>query len=209
MRRVLVLACGAVTLLGAMAAPAAAGWRVGVGIGIGFPVYAPYRPYYYPYYPYYYPPPVVVQPAYPAPVVVQPTYAAPPAAPAPAPAPAAAPSSGPELVQPPVPRAAPPDDRQADIDRRVQHLSNPDAKVRADVAIDLGKMKAERAVDALTTALAGDASPAVREASARALGLIGSARALPALQRAAQADADREVRNSARFAVDVIQTNGR
>jgi HEAT repeat protein len=49
----------------------------------------------------------------------------------------------------------------------------------------------------------------VREAAARALGLIGSARALPALQHAAQADNDRDVRNSARFAVDVIQTNGR
>jgi hypothetical protein len=192
-------------VLAAWAAPASAGW--GIGIGIGFPVYAPYRPY---YYPYYYPPPVIVQPAYPPPVVVQPTYPAPAvaAAPAPVPAPVAA-APAPEVVQPPVPRTPPPSDRQTDIDRRIQHLSNPDAKVRAQVAIDLGKMRAEKAVDALTTSLSGDDSPAVREASARALGLIGSPRALAALQRAAQADADRDVRNSARFAVDVIQTNGR
>jgi hypothetical protein len=206
MRRVIVLTCGALALLGALAAPASAGWRV--GIGIGFPIYAPYRPYYYPYYPYYYPPPVVVQPAYPPTVVVQPTNPAPPAtlpaAPVPATAPPPATSSAPELVQPPVPRA-----EQADIDRRIQHLSNPDAKVRADVAIELGKMKAERAVDALSTVLSGDASPVVREAAARALGLIGSPRALATLQHAAQADADRDVRNSARFAVDVIQSNGR
>jgi hypothetical protein len=202
----IVLACGALALLGAWAAPASARWAI--GIGIGFPVYAPYRPYYYhPYYPYYYPPPVIVQPAYPPPVVVQPSYVV-PAAPAPAGTSVVA-SPAPELVPPPAPRAAPPDDRPTDIDRRIQHLSNPDAKMRADVAIELGKMKAEKAVDALTTTLSGDASPTVREASARALGLIGSARALPALQRAAQADADRDVRNSARFAVDVIQVNGR
>ncbi|HEX5270930.1 MAG TPA: HEAT repeat domain-containing protein, partial [Gemmataceae bacterium] len=66
---------------------------------------------------------------------------------------------------------------------------------------------ADRAVDALTTTLAGDGSAEVREAAARALGLIGSPRALAALQRAAQGDADRDVRNSARFAADVIQTN--
>src|SRR5439155_16728592 len=113
--------------------------RWSVGIGIGFPVYAPYRPYYYHYYPYYYPPPVVLQPAYAPPPVTL------------APAPATTPA--PEVVSAPVPRAAAPDDRQADIDRRIQHLSNPDAKVRADVAIDLGKMKADRAVDALTATL--------------------------------------------------------
>jgi HEAT repeat protein len=111
------------------------------------------------------------------------------------------------VVPAPVPRAAAPDERQADIGRRIEHLSNPDARVRADVAIELGRMKAERAVDALTVSLSNDASPAVRESAARALGLIGSPRALPALQRAAQADADRDVRNSARFATDVIQTS--
>jgi hypothetical protein len=203
MRRVTGLACGALVLLGAWAAPASARWVVGVGIGIGVPVYAGPR-YYYPYYSYYpyYPAPVVVQPAYPPPVVVQSAPA--PASAVPAPAPTA--PAAPELVPPPTlkPVAT---DRSADIDRRVQHLSNPDAQARADAAIELGRMKAERAVDALTTMLGGDNSATVREASARALGLIGSARALPALQRAAQADADRDVRNSARFAAEVIQAN--
>jgi len=201
-RRVRLLACAALALLAACAAPASAGWRV--GIGIGFPICGPgyYSPY-YPYYPYYYPPPVVVQPA---PLVVQPAYAPPAVTAAPAPAAPVA-SAAPEVVAAPVLRPVVADDRQADIARRIEHLSNPNAQARADVAIELGRMKADKAVDALTGTLASDTSPVVREASARALGLIGSPRALPALQRAAQADADRDVRNSARFAADVIQTN--
>jgi hypothetical protein len=214
MRRLMLLASAALVLGATCAAPASAGWRVGVGIGIGFPLCGPgYCAPYYPYYPYYYyPPPVVVQPA---PLVAQPAYAVPaaPAAPAlaapTAPAAPAAPagSSAPEVVVAPVPRPAPADAREADINRRIEHLSNPNAQARADVAIDLGRMKAEKAVDALIGTLSRDASPVVREASARALGLIGSPRALPALQHAAQADEDRDVRNSARFAADVIQTN--
>ncbi len=202
MRRVMLLACGALVLLGTWAGPASARWVV--GIGIGFPICAPGPYYSYPYYPYYYaPPPVVVQAP---PVGVQPAYAPPAVAATPVPPATSATAPVPELVQAPAlrPVAA---DRTADVDRRIQHLSNPDAKVRADVAVELGRMKAERAVDALTTTLAGDGSAEVREAAARGLGLIGSARALPALQRAAQADADRDVRNSARFAADVIQTN--
>jgi HEAT repeat protein len=62
-------------------------------------------------------------------------------------------------------------------------------------------------VDPLAATLAGDRSPAVRDAAARALGLIASPQALPALERAAQADADRDVRRSAQFAVEVIQAN--
>jgi len=216
MKRVTLLACAALAVLTAFAAPASARWVVGIGIGL--PIYGPgyYRPY-YPYYPYYYPPPVVV----PGTVVVQPGYAGPAVVAGPAPVVAATPaptvtaapptgpvaSATPELVPAPVLRAAAPDDRQADIDRRIQHLSNPNAQARADVAIELGRMKADKAVDALTGTLSSDTSPVVREASARALGLIGSPRALSALQRAAQADADRDVRNSARFAADVIQTN--
>jgi hypothetical protein len=200
MRQMTVLACGALLLLTTWAGPASARWAVGIGIGL--PIYAPAPRVYYPYYaPYYYPPPVIVQPVYPAPVVVQPTYVS-PAVPA-----AAAPVvRTPEPVPPPVLRPVA-DGQQADVERRIQHLSNPDAKVRADVAIELGKMKANKAVDALTATLAGDASATVREAAARGLGLIGSDRALPALRRAAQGDDDRDVRNSARFAVDVIQTN--
>jgi len=58
----------------------------------------------------------------------------------------------------------------------------------------------------LAATLAGDQSPAVRDAAARALGLIGSTKGLPALQRAAQVDNDRDVRRSAQFAVEVIQS---
>ncbi len=215
MRRVLLLACATLALL-AFSGPASARWVIGIGIGL--PIYGPgyYRPY-YPYYPYYYPGTVVVQPA---PLVVQPGYPAPVTTAAPpvtavappvattAPAPTAPVASAtPELVPAPILRAAGPDNRSADIDRRMQHLSNPNAEARADAAIELGRMKADKAVDALTSTLANDTSPVVREASARALGLIGSPRSLAALQRAAQADADRDVRNSARFAADVIQTN--
>src|SRR5262249_5883046 len=74
---------------------------------------------------------------------------------------------------------------------------------------ELGRMKADRAIDPLLAALAGDRSPVVRDAAARALGLIGSPRALTALLHAAQADNDRDVRHSAPFAVEVIQTNSR
>ena len=204
MRRLAIIMCGVLGVLTATAETASARWVVGIGIGL--PIYAPgprvYYPY-YPYYPYYYPAPVVVQPAYPPPVVV----GSAPAPVAPAPTVAAAPPQTPEVVQPPTLRPVVGDDKSADIDRRIEHLANPNEKVRADVAIELGRMKADKAVDALTKTLANDSSAVVREAAARALGLIGSPRALTALQHAAQSDNDRDVRNSARFAADVIQTN--
>ena len=203
MRRLAVIVCGALALWSAMAEPASARWVVGIGIGL--PVYAPGPRYYYPYYPYYYPAPVVVQPAYPPPVVVQPTYSSP--VPATTPAPAPAPATTPEQVPPPVLRGVSGDDKSADVDRRIEHLSNPNERVRADVAVELGRMKADKAVDALVTRLSSDSSATVREAAARGLGLIASPRALSALQKAAQSDTDRDVRNSARFAADVIQTN--
>jgi HEAT repeat protein len=88
-------------------------------------------------------------------------------------------------------------------------LSNPDERVRSDAALRLGRLQVEQAVDPLAATLAGDRSPVVRDAAARALGLIGSPRALTALTHAAQVDSDRDVRRSAQFAVDVIQTNRR
>jgi HEAT repeat protein len=72
--------------------------------------------------------------------------------------------------------------------------------------MSLGRLKAERAVDPLAATLAGDRSPAVRDAAARALGLVGSPRGLTALKYAAQADSDRDVRHSAQFAVEIIQS---
>jgi HEAT repeat protein len=88
-----------------------------------------------------------------------------------------------------------------------RQMSSADEHARAGAMVQLGRMKAQRAVEPIGQALAGDRSPAVREAAARALGLIGSPAALPALQRAAQADDDREVRHSAQFAAEVIRTN--
>lgn len=70
----------------------------------------------------------------------------------------------------------------------------------------LGRIRATQAVEPLTATLAGDRSPAVREAAARALGLIGSPKGLTALKRAVVADNDRDVRHSCQFAIDVIQT---
>jgi HEAT repeat protein len=75
--------------------------------------------------------------------------------------------------------------------------------------MQLGQLRATTAVQPLTATLAGDQSPVVREAAARALALIGSAQALTALQHAAQADPDRDVRHSAQFAVDIIRNNPR
>jgi hypothetical protein len=169
-----------------------------VGINIGAPVY--YRPYapYYPYpYPYCYrpygwyvaPPPVIVQPAPVVETVVpgQPVKVAPSAVPALEPITAA---SG----------------KAPEINRHLQLLADPDERVRNESVAQLGRLKAVQAIDPLAATLAGDQSPAVRDAAARALGLIGSTKGLPALQRAAQVDNDRDVRRSAQFAVEVIQS---
>ena len=61
--------------------------------------------------------------------------------------------------------------------------------------MELGRTKSERALDPLAATLAGDRSPVVRDAAARALGLIASPKALPALTHAAQADTDRDERH--------------
>jgi HEAT repeat protein len=91
--------------------------------------------------------------------------------------------------------------------QHLQQLSNPDAAIRQNAVMELGKQRVDQAVDPLSASLAGDANPSVREAAARALGLIAAPRSLPALIRAAQADNDREVRHSAQFAVEVIRSN--
>jgi HEAT repeat protein len=94
----------------------------------------------------------------------------------------------------------------ADVDRHLQRLSDANDSARQDAVMELGRMKAERAVDPLAATLAGDRSPTVRETATRALGLIGSPRGLSALKYAAQADTDRDVRHSAQFAVEIIQS---
>jgi hypothetical protein len=179
-----------------------------IGINIGIPVGGCYRPYYGGYY--YYrpypavyvgPPAVIVQPA---PVVetvpVQTVYPA-PATTVITPAPALTPAPATTI------RAASGESRQTEIDHCLAHLANPDEKVRADMAIQLGRLNAWRAATTLESTLSTDRSPAVREASARALGLIGARGSLTALDRAAQADEDRDVRHSAQFAAEVIRSN--
>lgn len=192
MKKLLLLACGALSLLGLSGNLAQAGrWGVGVYVGPGYygPYYGGYyAPYYYAPYPVYAAPPVVVQQA----PVVQQVPVAQPANPAPAPV---------------VARSQGADTWQADVDRNLQQLADANDQVRADSVMQLGRLKAQVAVDPLTATLAGDRSPQVREAAARALGLIGSAKAVPALQHAAQADNDRDVRHSAEFALDVLQSN--
>ena len=146
----------------------------------------------YPYlYPYAYAPAVVVvgsSPA-PAPVLVET-----------APTVQAVPASAPSII--PVNNYAP-----TRMDTLLQQLSDPSETVRRDAAMDLGRMKAQRAVDPLMTMLAKDSSPLARDGAARALGLIGSSRSLTSLIYAAQADNDRDVRHSAQFAVEIIRTN--
>jgi hypothetical protein len=184
--------------LAAAAVDVRAGW--GIGVGIGAPVYyrpwGPY-PYYYPYYGYR---PVYVAPP---PVVIESPPVAVPSAPALQPIYQAAPSSAPT---PTIVRTQGQEVSQADISHYLQLLRDPDEQVRADTVVQLGRLKALASVDPLAATLAGDRSPMVREAAARALALLGSPKALPALQRAASADPDRDVRHSAQFAIDIVQS---
>jgi hypothetical protein len=164
------------------------GWAI--GINLGPPCY--YRPWGYGYYPY----PVYVAPA---PVVVQPAA---PVVVSQAPAPVVQ-----RAATAPAPELHPVGYNNADVDRNIQLLSDPNDRTRMDAVLNLGKLKADQAVDPVAATLAGDRSPAVRDAAARALGLIGSPKGLAALKYAAQADSDRDVRHSAQFAVEVIQSN--
>src|SRR4029077_13487238 len=98
------------------------------------------------------------------------------------------------------------DDRRVMVDGYLAALTNPTEQVRLDSVGQLGRMKAVRAVDPLAATLAGDQSPAVREAAARALGIIGAKSALPALNRAAQLDSNHDVRLTAKYAMEIIQS---
>ena len=174
--------------------------RIGIGIGLGFPYYRPYYPYYYGYpygYPYVVPGPVVYQAP---PVVVQ---SGPVVGTTPTPSYSSPTFSAPEPNQlhPVNPNI------QVSFDFHLARLSNPDEALRRESVMELGRSKNERGIDPLAATLAGDKSPSVRDAAARALGLIGSPRALTALIQAAQADNDRDVRHSAQFAVEIIRAN--
>lgn len=171
-----------------------------IGVNFGAPLYRPwgYYPAYGPAYgywrPYYYAPASVIYES--APVVIQP-------------APVYVPQRS--VVVPARSTSAPDEPTsgagQSRLEHHLQMLRSPEEAARRDAAMELGRMKAERALDPLTATLAGDQSPVVREAAARGLGLIGAPRSLTALIRAAQADADRDVRHSAQFAVEIIRSN--
>ncbi len=173
-----------------------------LGLRVGAPVYArPYHhhgwgPYYGPYYaPYYYAPRAVI---YDAPVVVRsaPVYVESPPAVVPVPAASVVPVRN-DVPAPATPR----------MDALLLQLADSSESARRDAAMDLGRMKSQRAIDPLMQMLAKDPIPQVREAAARALGLIASPRSLNALIYSAQADQDRDVRHSAQFAVEIIRTN--
>jgi hypothetical protein len=219
-----------IQLLGAMAGIAAASGaldgsalagppvRVGIGINVGPPAPYYYRPYYGPYYRpygyYYYPPPAVV--VAPPPVVVAPPPVVVGAQPAPALAPqvpvdASQPAySSPAQAQLPTLQTPPPpppgNAAPVTFEQLIANLRSTDENVRRNSVMDLGRTKALQAVQPLSATLAGDQSPSVREAAARALGLIGSPQGLPTLQYAAQADGDRDVRHSAQFAIETIKS---
>jgi HEAT repeats len=202
-----ILLLGVAMALAAFTPTQSHAW-VRVGIGIGFPIYAGPYPYYGPYYyPYYQPYPGYVGPA---PVYVSPAPQAvqqpPPVYQQPVPTVRAQEAHSPNYDE-----TAPPPKlvgwNQADFGRTIQQLSNQDERVRSDAALELGKMKAQPAIDQLSTMLQSDRSPQARDAAARALGLIGNPRALTALQNAAMADGDREVRHSAQFSAEVIRAS--
>jgi hypothetical protein len=177
-----------------------------IRIGIGLPLYVGPGPYYYGYPYSYYPPPYVV----PAPqVVVQ--------SPPPPVTVSASPGASESIPAPVTSSAAPlprvtnviPLSNQSSpqVDALVRQLSQPNEAARRDAALQLGRMKANGAIDVLANVLAKDASPIARDGAARALGLIASPASLRALIYAAQADDDPEVRRSAQFAVEVIRSN--
>jgi hypothetical protein len=200
----------ALALVLASTSAAQAGVRIGVGIGIPIgaffgPCWGCYRP-----YPVYVAPaPIIVQPA---PVVqavpATPVCSAsasvraetpPPPAVAEAPEPATLPATPARYEA----RGTSP----AGTGEVWDDLNDPDERVRAEAMMRLGRSKNRRAVGPLQKALREDASPAARDAAARALGLIGAPASLNALQKAAQADDDRDVRHSAAFAAEVIRAN--
>ena len=184
-----------------------------VRIGIGLPLYVGPGPYYYGpryYYPptYVVPAPQVVYQTAPPTVAIQPPTGSSEAVPPPqinvAPAPVI-PSAAP---LPPVTNVIPLSNQSSpQIDALMAQLSHTSETARRDAALQLGRMKANSAVDALVNVLAKDASPIARDGAARGLGLIASPASLKALIYAAQADDDREVRRSAQFAVEVIRSN--
>ncbi len=76
-------------------------------------------------------------------------------------------------------------------------LSSRDARVRADAANTLTRLRSKEAVEKLRSLLAADADPVVRANAARALGAAEDAGAVEVLVRQSRTDADVRVRVSA------------
>src|SRR5262245_44838850 len=174
---------------------------IGFGIRIGPGYYYGPGQYYYGYgYPYYVPGSIVYETA--PPIVVRQTVPVSEGVLAP---------TAPNPLPPPLPPNVVPTQNVAPtptrVDSLLSQLRDPSETVRRDAAMDLGRMKAQKAVDPLIQLLSKDASPIARDGAARALGLIASPRSLNALIYASQADNDRDVRHSAQFAVEIIRTN--
>ena len=74
----------------------------------------------------------------------------------------------------------------ARVDELLQQLSNPQERVRQDATLDLGRLKASKAVEPLMRLLATDNSPTVRDAAACGAGLIASPQSLKAAIQAAR-----------------------
>ena len=76
-------------------------------------------------------------------------------------------------------------------------LASTDARVRADAANSLARLRAKESVERLRTMLASDADPVARANAARALGVAEDAGAFEVLSQHAATDADTRVRVSA------------
>src|SRR5947209_7172059 len=141
-------ALGFVTVAASPALAGHGGWAIGINLGV--PAYRPWYPgygYYYAPYPVYYaPPPVIVQPA----PVLQPVPATQSSC--------AAPAAAVVTAQAPAVRSD-----QVEIQQSLQSLSSGDERVRCESVMQLGRQRAEQALDPLAATLAGDRSPQVRE----------------------------------------------
>jgi HEAT repeat protein len=104
------------------------------------------------------------------------------------------------------PRTLTLEEKRARVASYLQQLTSAQAATRIDAVQHLTRLRGPRAVDGLAATLAGDPSPAVRQAAARGLGITGAPRGLPSLQRAAAYDPDLNVRRSAQLALEVVQS---
>lgn len=97
--------------------------------------------------------------------------------------------------------AAPARPTLSTLSERLEHSS--DFRVRVQAALELGKLRAPKAMSPLTAAL-DDPSPSVRAASAAALKIMGDPRALSALKRH-RLDSSEAVRAQVRASISALE----